>query len=63
MNNADDKQDSAPLPDRGPKNRVFPEPPDQNRLPLLPYYERFPHLRPPRKSWRRSIRRRLMESG
>jgi hypothetical protein len=46
----DDKQNSAPLPGRVANVRepyVPPEPPDPNKLPLLPYFERFPHLKPP----------------
>jgi hypothetical protein len=39
-----------------------PVEPDQNKLPLLPRDQRFPNLRPPRRPWRRSIRRRLTES-
>jgi len=33
---------------------------DPGKLPLLPKYERFPHLRPPRRQpWRQTLRKRL----
>jgi hypothetical protein len=50
-------------PGRGRYSGGPPEPPDQNKMPLLPYYERFPHLRPPPRRWRRTLRQRLAESG
>jgi hypothetical protein len=58
----DEPQDRPPLPGRVRETRSLqPAPPDQNRLPCLPYLQRHPHLKPPRRPWRRSIRRRLSE--
>jgi len=43
---------------RGPP----PVPPDIGKLPLLPRDQRFPHLRQPRRPWRRTLRQKLAES-
>jgi hypothetical protein len=37
------------------------EPPDPGKQPLLPKFERFPHLRPPPRKWRRTLRQKLSE--
>jgi hypothetical protein len=41
----------------------LPEPPDPNKLPALPYYERHPEWKPRRSPWRQTLRQRLMRSG
>jgi hypothetical protein len=66
----DDKHSRTTLPSwlSGPPGSQYgghlppPSEPDIGKLPLLPRDQRFPHLKPPRRSWRRTLRQKLSES-